>query len=78
MKKADMRTIPTGNKNLKGVIQLFRPSDSALDLNVHLNLDNSGIQILDVSNLKKGLWVVKVTWENSGSSFYKSKQIEIH
>ena len=60
-----------------GNILLFRPSNSDRDLNIPINLDGMGKQIIDVSTLLKGLWVVKVSWESGGKSFYNSQQIHI-
>lgn len=66
-----------GKESLKGEVHLFRPSDSELDLLLPLNLDNKGNQVVDARTLLKGFWVVKVTWEASGKSYFKSQQIDI-
>jgi hypothetical protein len=67
----------SGAGTLVGEIQFFRPSDEGQDMLVPLNLDQTGQQKFNTEKLLKGLWVVKVTWETEGTSFYKSQQIHI-
>ncbi len=67
----------SGGEALNGNIHLYRPSDSDLDMNIPLNLDQNGKQVMDTQMLLKGLWVVKISWEATGKSYYKSEQINI-
>ncbi len=46
----------------EGEIYLYRPSTSALDRRVHLDLDASGHQLLEANDLVPGLWRVKISW----------------
>lgn len=67
----------SGKDEIKGELHLFRPSDSDLDMKLPLNLDKNGYQKVDVSSLKKGLWVLKTNWSNKDKSFYKKLSFEI-
>jgi len=63
--------------NLKGWIQLYRPSAAGLDQKLPLNLDSSGSQAIDASQLTSGLWHVRVSWNANGADFYCDEKLVV-
>ena len=61
----------------KGSIHLFRPSDGDLDKIIPLDLDEEGIQELNVASLLPGLWNVKITWESGGKSYFTKESVHL-
>jgi hypothetical protein len=53
-----------------GSVLLYRPSDPKKDLTLPLHLDNSLRQIVDISSINKGKWIVKLEWEMGGKAYY--------
>lgn len=58
-----------------GVIQFFNPSTSTLDFSVDVACDEDRAQHISTTDLKKGLWRVKVEWEADGKAYYKEAVI---
>jgi hypothetical protein len=53
-----------------GTILLYRPSESALDVQLALEPDEDGTQNIPTAKLPKGVWRIKVTWSFEGREFY--------
>jgi hypothetical protein len=62
-------------KDVRGTIQMFRPSDAHLDVAYNLTLDPSGFQKVDLSSLRKGLWTCKFNWIYQGKEYFAEKNI---
>jgi hypothetical protein len=60
-----------------GEIVMFRPSDARLDKKFDLALDDEGKFQMDTSSLKKGLWKMKISWQQGGKSYFEEKTIVI-
>jgi nitrogen fixation protein FixH len=60
-----------------GSIELYRPSEAGLDRTLPLNLAASGAQMLGTTELKPGLWRVRVTWSVKGEEHFLDEKIEI-
>ena len=60
-----------------GSIQLYRPSDAGLDRKFTLELGPDGRQSLDASNLRLGLWRVRVSWTINGEEYFTDQQVVI-
>jgi len=58
-----------------GSIHLFRPSDPNLDQKISLELLNDGTQEIDVTQLLKGSWLVKLNWSHKDLEYYMEKRI---
>lgn len=67
-------TLPTG---AVGEVHLYRPSDAALDRRVKLELDQAGRQVLNVAELRGGLWRMRVSWTAGGSEYYFEEPLVI-
>ena len=53
----------------KGQVRLYRPSAAGLDREQPLALDPAGVQVLDVPDLRPGLWKVRVAWTVDGQDY---------
>ncbi|MEQ8687089.1 MAG: FixH family protein [Imperialibacter sp.] len=62
---------------LTGEVVMFRPSDAKLDKKFLLKLDDTGSFQMDTSQLKKGLWKMKISWQQGGQTFFEEKTIVI-
>lgn len=56
-------------QGLTGSIQLYRPSNAALDRELPLAADARGGQIIDARSLHPGLWKIRVSWMANGQSY---------
>lgn len=61
----------------RGKITLYRPSDAKLDRMLKLSLNAAGRQLLDTTELRPGLWKVRVQWNVSGEDFYVDQTIRL-
>ena len=79
LKKAITISMPIDqtHHNLSGRIQLYRPSAAALDQELSLDLNQNGTQVLDASNLRPGLWKVRVSWTTEGKDYFIDKRIVV-
>lgn len=62
-------------ENVKGQIQLYRPSNASLDENYAFKPDAGGTQTIDVSRLPEGLWRLKISWNTAGEDYYLDQRI---
>jgi hypothetical protein len=53
-----------------GTVQFYRPSDAALDLEVPLVIDESGLQRISSDRLRGGLWKIRVQWSAVGQEYF--------
>ena len=60
---------------LKGEFQLFRPSKMGVDKMYLLQLDDSGVQRVNVANFLKGRWKVKLNWSTNSKQYYHEYSI---
>ena len=55
----------------EGKVHFFRPSNSALDKEFTIVLDQEGFQAFDISAFPAGLWKAKVSWEWKNREYYE-------
>jgi len=72
-----MLVIGLKKTNLDGEILFFRPADAHKDFKLGLQLDNSMKQYISTKPLAKGLWRIKMNWQDAGKYFYFEKKIFI-
>ncbi len=65
-------------EDINGKIIFFRPSDSNLDFDMQLDLNQDGLQSISSAHLKKGAWIVKVFWNNQQYEYYYEKRIFVN
>ncbi len=61
----------------KGRIELYRPSEAGLDRTLPLNVGADGTQLVGASELKRGLWQVRVIWSVNGEEHFLDEKISI-
>lgn len=69
-------TVPHG-KVITGEVHFFRPSNAALDKKYVLKVNARGHQAFDMSGFQKGLWKIKINWQEGGVEYYKEKTVVI-
>ncbi|MFZ4523680.1 MAG: FixH family protein [Bacteroidales bacterium] len=65
-----------GNQ-LKGTIDVYRPSDETLDVILPVAPDTSMVQLIPLARLSKGRYIVKIDWSSEGKDYYKEQDIFI-
>ncbi len=60
-----------------GEVQLYRPSDASLDKKLALAVNESGLQRIDASALKGGLWKLRVYWKIGEVEYYFDQPVVI-
>ncbi len=68
----------SNEKNIKGTIQFYRPSDSAKDFTLPLILDSSYQQLVPAKILEKGYWRIKLDWTQDSLDYYKESSFVIN
>lgn len=63
---------------ISGKIVFFRPSDAKLDNSIIINPDINGLQTIDVTNLKPGMWRIKIFWKVNVTDYYNEGTVYIH
>ncbi len=58
-----------------GEVSLYRPSDALQDQSIPLELDSNGLLSISVSELSKGLWKIKLEWNDSSKAYYNESNI---
>jgi len=62
-------------EKVKGSINLYRPSDAALDYSIVIALNPGGKQFIPTANLLPGLWRIKIDWESDGFDYYYEEAV---
>ena len=60
-----------------GEVGLYRPSEASLDRRIPLRVGADGVQTVDASGLKPGLWRVRVQWGPKDSGFFAEAPVVI-
>ena len=60
-----------------GTLLFYRPSDPGKDFTLPLQLNDSSRQVLDISNIDKGKWVIKLDWKMGGTDYYFEEEVLI-
>lgn len=61
----------------KAELHLFRPSDARLDQKLAVDIVDEDSTVVDLTMLKTGYWLMKLTWSAEGKSYYQEKKITI-
>lgn len=64
--------------NITGELYFYRPSDYKKDFTIPISLDNKREQSVDVSNLLKGYWRLKVNWIMNNNEYYSEQPVYIN
>ena len=52
-----------------GQVHFYRPADAALDVDVPLAVDSTGLQRIGVGSFRAGHWKIRVQWTASGQDY---------
>ena len=63
---------------VKGTIFFYSPSHIENDRHFKLTTDNDAKQLIDVKNLKKGNYTVKIDWKENNNHYYAENQLTIN
>ncbi|HVR36637.1 MAG TPA: FixH family protein [Methylomirabilota bacterium] len=58
-----------------GSIQFYRPSNAALDFDVPLAVETTGVQNIDASALRSGHWRIRVRWTVAAREYFFEQQL---
>ena len=61
----------------KGELQLFRPSNSAMDKKFLVNSSNTSTQLFSTEHLDKGMYRARMMWTMNGKEFFVEEVIVI-
>jgi hypothetical protein len=62
------------NKQVKGQVYLYRPSDASKDQKLEFSTDKAFVEILLKNNLS-GAYEVKLSWDADGKTYYNEQRI---
>ncbi len=62
--------VEMSSSEIGGTIVLFRPDDKRRDNRIPVRVDEERRQWVDMSNLKKGNWNIKVFWNDRTTKYY--------
>lgn len=60
-----------------GEIHFYSPVEAKRDSSLAVKLDLAFTQIIDLQNLKKGRYLVKIEWKANGISYYQEEEIVV-
>ena len=63
------------NRIRSGEVLLYRPSDHKKDVKAQLILDDSNQLVISMAGRKKGLWKIKLNWNDGELEYYDEKRI---
>ncbi|OHX66752.1 FixH family protein [Flammeovirga pacifica] len=67
--------LPQDIQDIKGSVRFFRPSDSRLDFNAPLKLNEANAMAIDASHLVKGRWIIKLSFSSKGMDYLYEKSL---
>lgn len=65
------------NKLNEGVIQLFRPSDPAMDKEFELRKSPDDVQFFSTAGMNKGMYRARVRWTMDGEDYFLEQVIHL-
>ncbi len=63
--------------DLKGDVLCFRPSEEGIDFSLPIDNLTNNTMAFGTSEMLKGRWKIKITWEGDGEIFYKETTLDI-
>ncbi|WP_297337185.1 FixH family protein [Algoriphagus sp.] len=72
--KSVILDLPVGSK---GKLNLFRPSERALDQEMTVEIEERGKKQVSIRHLKPGYWRIQLSWTEHGKNYYQEKKITL-
>ncbi len=66
---------PADMQGIEGKIQLYRPSNSHLDVSIDLEMDSSNQHVFSSEPYPKGRWILQIDWTSGGKAYYFEKSV---
>ena len=63
--------------DLRGTLHFYSPVNKANDYRTEIKTDENLKQKIDISNLNKGRYTLKIDWKSEGISYYEEKSLII-
>src|SRR3954462_2912782 len=60
-----------------GLIHFYRPSDAALDQDLALAVSSEGVQQLQTSQLRAGVWKIRLDWTANGEDYHHEQSVVV-
>lgn len=73
----DKQLVLSSNKAASGEIHFYRPSDASQDMKIEFDVDSGDVKAVSTAGMKKGLWKVKLTWNQGDKLHYIEKTVVI-
>jgi len=64
-------------RGLSGKIHFYRPANSNEDKKFDITVNETGEQTISISNLSKGFWKIKISWNSGNTEFYTEKKVTL-
>lgn len=61
----------------QGTINLYRPNDSNLDMNLPIKFDGGSTHVIPMERMEKGKWVLTINWKMNDLDYITEKVIII-
>jgi nitrogen fixation protein FixH len=68
---------PDEVKGSKGQATLYRPSNAGKDVELPFQLTQNTVLPIPTSKLDKGLWVLKLNWEQDNKQYYLEQKLTL-
>ncbi len=65
------------NKNVKGEVVFFCPSDASRDYKTPLTLNANGVQMIAGSSLQSGMYKMQLSWSADAKNYFTEETIVI-
>ena len=61
----------------EGTIHLYRPNDSALDMNLPIEFEGGSTHVIPMERMEKGKWILTINWTMNDLDYITEKVIII-
>lgn len=68
---------PDSSFTPEGSITFYRPSDPEKDFSIPLKFNEDSRQVLDITGVVKGKWIIKMDWKMGGKEYYFEESVFI-
>ncbi len=65
----------SGYRDFSGEIHFYSPVEQKRDLIVPVQPESSLVQVIDLKNLEKGRYQIKIDWKVKGTGYYQEEEI---
>jgi hypothetical protein len=69
--------LPASMSGACGTVTLYRPSSAAMDREIPLALDATGVQRIPTDRLAAGFWRVRLLWKAQDREYYREFMLQI-